>query len=61
MKKAIHKLVLNVFLADKILEVLNIHFKEAKNTTNLTGTFYDIIVKLVSKFAPVRATDWIYL
>ena len=55
MKKAIHKLELNIFLADKILEVLNIHSKEAKNTTNLTGriTFYDIFpMRLVSKFAP---------
>ena len=40
MKKEIHKLELNVLLADKILEVLNIHSKEAKvktQQTNLTG------------------------
>ena len=59
MKKAIHKLELNVFLADKILEVINIHSKEAKNTTNLTGrihddeelstTFFALPLKLVSK------------
>ena len=41
MKKAIHKLELNIFLADKILEVLNIHSKEAKNTTNLTGRIHE--------------------
>jgi len=35
MKKAIHKLELNVFLADKILEVLNIHSKEAKKTQQI--------------------------
>ena len=31
MKKAIHELELNVLLADKVLEVLNTHSKEAKN------------------------------
>ena len=41
MKKAIQKLELNVILADKILEVLNIHSKEAKNTTNLNGRIHE--------------------
>ena len=49
MKKAIHKLELNVFLADKILEVLNIHSKEAKNTTNLNGRIHE---ELSTTFLP---------
>ena len=58
MKKAIHKFELNVFLADKILEVLNIHSKGAKKTTNLIWRIHEELsttffhMKLVSKFAP---------
>ena len=51
MKKAIHKLELNVFLADKILEVLNIHSKVAKNTTNLTGRIH--AMNFLHHFFPV--------
>jgi len=43
MNKAIHELELNVFLADEILEILIIHSKEAKNTTNLTGRIHDFL------------------